>query len=436
MKRMEGSEGVEGVEMEENEAEQQLCELFEAALGIREPWYVKEVVLSAEEKRIEINIDFRKGTAFAYKDEEVEGSYKAHNTVIKKLRHLNFFEYECFLCVRTPVIRPKPGKTRTIKTPWEGLSKGLTLLYEAFVLRLGKHMSVHAAHRLTGLSDRKIWTLLDRYVEKAREKADLSNVTRIGMDEKSAKKGHRYITVFVDLDARKAIYVAEGRGSEAVAEFRKELERRNGDPSRIEHVSCDMSKAYIKGVQENFHNAKITFDRFHIVKIINEAVDETRRRERKERPDLLKNTRYLFLKNDESLTEAQKSRLDVLSMRKWNLKSIRALHIRRNFQEIYKNASSREEFERLLEAWHGWASKSRLEPMKAAARTIKRHWEGIVNWYDSRINNGILEGMNSLIQAAKARARGYRRFRYLKIIVYLVVGKLDFKTLNACYEPL
>ena len=113
------------------------------------------------------------------------------------------------------------------------------------------------------------------------------------------------------------------------------------------------------------------------------------------------------------------------AMPRLNLKTVRAYHIRENFQEIYKE-ETREGFERALKKWYFWATHSRIAPIRDAAKTIKRHWTGVLRWHDSKINNGILEGLNSLVQAAKAKARGYRTFKNLKTIIYMLTGKLDY----------
>ncbi|MBT4509103.1 transposase, partial [Desulfobacula sp.] len=144
---------------------------------------------------------------------------------------------------------------------------------------------------------------------------------------------------------------------------------------------------------------------------------------------ILTKTRYVLLKNHNNLTKNQKDKLEELKLSKLNLKSIRALHIRENFQEIYK-ASSEEEFETLLKKWYFWATHSRLEPIIKAAKTIKNHWDGVLEWKKSQINNGILEGLNSIVQAAKAKARGFRTFRNFRIVVFLLTGDLNFKALN------
>ena len=184
-----------------------------------------------------------------------------------------------------------------------------------------------------------------------------------------------------------------------------------------------MSAAFIKGVTDNLTEAEITFDKFHAVKLINDAVDKVRRAESKGRPEL-KRSRYLWLRNEPSLSA--ESREQLTSLTRLHLKTARAYRIRLAFQEIYQQPSS-DWGALFLDRWYSWAIRSRLEPIKDAARTVMRHRDGILAWFDSRIANGLIEGINSLIQAAKAKARGYRSTRTLKAITYLIAGKLDLK---------
>ena len=188
-----------------------------------------------------------------------------------------------------------------------------------------------------------------------------------------------------------------------------------------------MSKAFIKGVSENLPNAKITFDKFHILKNINKAVDEVRREEVKTQP-ILKKQRYLFLKNESNLTQKQKNKMTEIKLSHARLKTLRALNIRETFQEIY-GADTIEEFKTRLKHWYNWAVRSKLAPIRKAAKTIKEHWDGVVRWKKSQINNGILEGLNSVVQAAKKKARGYGD-KHFKTIAYLTTGKLNFSLIN------
>lgn len=410
-------------------------DLFQVALHIFDPWYVSDIDFDEERKILNIHIDFKKGTTFYYEDleENVTGNFKPHDTVNKRWRHLNFFEHECYLNARVPRVKINDGKVRLIKTPWEGISSGFTLLFEAIILQLVKNMTVHGTSRLTNVNDHKLWNLLDCYVNKTLDLKDFSDVDTIGIDETSQKKHHNYITLFVDLKERSTLFIAEGKSNKTVKEFSTFFEDHKGKPEEVTNVSCDMSPAFIKGVKKYLPMAAITFDKFHIMKLINKAVDKVRREEVKHNP-LLKGTKYIFLKNKENLSEKQKNQLESISLSKQNLKTLKALQIRESFQDIY-NAEDQETFEMLLKKWYFWATHSRIEEIKGVAKTIKAHWAGIIEWKRSQINNGILEGLNSLIQAAKAKARGYRTPKNFKIIAYLLTGKLNFNLVNKSYLP-
>ena len=188
-----------------------------------------------------------------------------------------------------------------------------------------------------------------------------------------------------------------------------------------------MSPAFIKGVTDNLPKAEITFDKFHILKIINEAVDDVRRQEAKTNP-LLKKTRYIFLKNESNLTDKQRAKKEELILADLNLQAMEALRMRETFQQIY-HAETEESFIALVQKWLDWVLNCGLEPMQKAAQTVERHLSGIHNWMRSKINNGILEGLNSIIQAAKRKARGYGK-KHFATIAFLLTGKLNLQKVN------
>jgi transposase len=312
-----------------------------------------------------------------------------------------------------------------IELPWARDGADFTFLFESFAMTLVREMPVNKVSQIIKVDDNKLWRMMYYYTEAARQLEDYAGVNKLGVDETSKTKGHNYVSLFVDLAEKRTIFVAEGKGSETMNAFAQDFKAHHGNPDDITDVSMDMSPAFIKGVEENLHNATITFDKYHILKIINTAVDEVRKNEAKQQ-NLLRGQKYLFLRNRQNLSESQlKALQSIESMSKLNLKTVKAYHIRENFQEIYKE-ENREGFEKSLKKWYFWATHSRIEEMKETAKTIKRHWSGVLQWYDSRINNGILEGLNSLVQAAKAKARGYRTFKNLKTIIYMLTGKLDY----------
>ena len=397
-------------------------DLFQLALGLVPPWMVADAKFDADKKRLDIEIDFKTGGRFPC-PECGKADCPVHDTVKKSWRHLNFFQHQAFLHARVARIDCPEHGVRLVNVPWARPGSGFTLLFEAFVMTLVKDMPVAAVARLVGEHDTRLWRVIQHYVDTAVARMDLSDLRRVAIDETAAKRGQDYISLFVDIDARKVVYVTEGKDADAVARFADHVDDHNSDASRIKEVCIDMSGAYIKGVTENLTEAAITFDKFHAVKLVNDAVDQVRRAERRERPEL-KHSRFLWLKNEGRLTVAQYATLDALT--RLNLKTARAYRIRLAFQEIFDQPSY-EWAALILDSWYSWAIRSRLEPIKKVARTVKRYRDGILRWFDSKIANGLIEGINSLVQAAKAKARGYRSLRNLIAITYLIVGKIDLK---------
>lgn len=397
--------------------------LFERALRLDTPWKITRIEFGESEGIIRVFIDFPRGSVFCCP--VCSKSVKAYDTTEKEWRHLSFFQYACYLVVRVPRIACPDDGILQIAVPWAREGADFTFLFESFAMILVREMPVNRVSQIINVDDNKLWRMMHHYTEAARKKEDYSGVKQIGVDETSKAKGHDYVSLFVDLGKKRTIFVAEGKGSETMAAFTEDFKEHLGNPHDITDVSIDMSPAFIKGVEENLPNAAITFDKYHIMKIINTAVDDVRKAEVKEQ-SLLRGQKYIFLKNRKNLTESQHKSLKAIeAMPRLNLKTVRAYHIRENFQEIYKE-ETREGFERALKRWYFWATHSRIDPIRDAAKTIRRHWTGVLRWYDSKINNGILEGLNSMVQAAKAKARGYRTFRNLKTVIYMLTGKLDY----------
>jgi len=268
---------------------------------------------------------------------------------------------------RVPRIKCNNCGVRVVKVPWARNDSGFTLLFEAYIMLLAPSMPVKKIGELVTEHDTRLWRLIQHHVDKAREEADYSNVKKVGVDETSSKRGQNYVSIFVDLEKSKTIFATEGKDSTTVERFKADLCEHGGDPDAIKDVSCDMSPAFIKGVVENLPNAEITFDKFHILKTLNDAVDKVRCQEQKGQPEL-KKTRYIFLKNPKNLTSKQADRLEDLKLKNLNLKTMRAYHLRLNFQELWLQPS--DQAEHFLKKWYYWATHSRIEPMKEAAYTI------------------------------------------------------------------
>lgn len=396
--------------------------LLQLALGLTPPWTVTRSDFDPDAKRLDIQIDFTPGSRFPCPNCGA-ADCPAYDTERMTWRHLNFFQYQAWLNARVPRLRCDTCGIRKAHVPWARPDSGFTLLFEALLMTMLSAMPVNSVAKMVGEHDTRLWRVLHHYVDQARARSDASDVTRVAIDETAARRGHDYITLFVDIDQARVLFATEGRDADTVAAFAEDLAAHGGDAEAISEVCIDMSPAFIKGTAEHLPNAAITFDKFHAVKIVNDAVDQVRRTEQKGQ-SLLRGTRYIWLRNPTNLSDRQRATLDSLPTR--HLKTARAYQIRLAFQDLYHQPSA-EAGAGFLKKWYFWATHSRLEPMIEAARTVKRHWDGILRWFDSKIANGLIEGINSLVQAAKAKARGYRSIRNLKAIVYLLAGKLDLK---------
>lgn len=268
--------------------------LFETALSITPPWHVAGVDLDAPSRTLTIRIDFTPGSRFTVAG--VEGAHPVHDTVTKRYRHLNFFQHECHLEVRVPRVRLPDGSVRLVEPDWAGKLAGFTLLFEALVLLLCQNMTFAAVSRLVNVSPHRVMTLCGRYVDLALAQADFSEVKNLAIDETSRARGHDYVTLAADAKRRAVLFVTEGREAAAIERLAADLKAHGGDPEAIESVSIDMSPAFIKGVTGHLPQARITFDKFHVIAHASTALDKTRRIEQKTDPSL-KGMRWKLLKD-------------------------------------------------------------------------------------------------------------------------------------------
>lgn len=392
-------------------------DIFQAALGLDEEWIVVKAEFKAQEKRLDIYLDFTPGTQFPCSVCGIKNG--VYDTAERTWQHLNFFQYATYIHARLPRVNCQTDGVKQIQVPWARERSGFTLLFEAMIMTLADKMPVRSIADMVGVHDTRIWRIIEHYVNKDVDNLDCSKVRRIGVDETSSKRGHNYVTLFVDMDTSKVIFVTKGKDSDTLKAFKDHIGMHKGDAEQIAEFSSDLSPAFISGVAKYFPKAHITFDKFHVMKLLNAAVDETRRSEQIQEKDL-KSSRYVWLKNPCNLSKKQQKKLDSLSSKK--LKTGRAYRMKLLFQELFTYDEDRAIAG--LKKWYVWATHSRLEPIKVFAKTLKKHWDGIVRWFKTKLTNGILEGLNSLVQAARVRARGYRSVDYFKVMIYMVAGKM------------
>jgi transposase len=400
--------------------------LFEAALGVSDPWFVSAVDFDVAAKRLTVQIDFTAGSRFPHR--EIAGEHPVHDTVAKRYRHLNFFQHDCYLEVRTPRIKLPDGRVALVEPDWAGKLKGFTLLFEAMVLTLAQQMPFSAVARTVGESWHRVHAICKRYVELALAEIDLSGMASAAVDETSYKRGHNYITLVADADERKVVFVTEGKDGATLEQFAAHLQSHNATPEQITSVSIDMSPAFIKGVTEHLPQARITFDKFHVIAQASSAVDKMRRIEQKIDPDL-KGMRWNLLKDRDRLTVAQRVDLDAFVANVTTRRTARAWLYREQLRDILDRKQINV-VSAMLGQWCTNVMRSKVEPMKEVARMIRKHFDGIVAWTQTRQTNGFLEALNGLFQAARRHARGYANLDTMRTVLFLIASKLNFSSIN------
>lgn len=311
--------------------------------------------------------------------------------------------------------------------PWARAGSGFTPLFEALALCLAKEMTVADMAKRMNCGQAALWRMLARYVNETVAMEDYSSLKAVGMDECSRKRGHQYITTFCDLDASRVVDVEDGRDHTVFTGFLRFLGDHGVPHSQVTELCMDMWEPYMKGAQETLPHAEITFDRYHVMVLMNRAIDLVRRSEAKNKWS--RGARFLLLRNLEKLTERQRGELE--RIKSLDSKTARAYHIKLALRRLWEQPTPAEA-EKYLRQWYFWAAHSRLEPVIYVAKAIKRHWHGVLRFFASRITSGIVEGLNSKIKTAMIRAYGFKAFEHLRTIMYLVAGKLNFSLPTQC----
>ena len=418
--------------------------LFHELLGLGENWKVEKIEFLKDSKgEVHIVVESQPELFENLRCEECSAVMSLYDHAPERTwRHLNIFEHVCYLHCKLPRCKcNKCGKMRRIEGPWQGKTKGFTLMFEAMCLTLLREMPVNAVARITGEHDTRLWRLLNSYVERSYEQKDFSEVEVIGCDELSAKKGPEYVSVFADMKAKEVIFATPGKSSDVFNEFSEELSKHGANAKQIREISVDMSPAYTKGIRDNFSNTQIVYDRFHVFANISKAVDEVRQREHrkliKQGDKTLKNTMWLFRKNPENLSADQSVLLDDLTQT--NLMTAKAHQMRLTLQDIYNYAPA-VLFKRKILAWCKWIDLCVreygyiFEPMKKAAKTLRKYLDGIVAYKNNRTNNAFMEGLNSVFSAVKRKARGFRNTQNLITMLYFVSGNLPLDDLELTHR--
>jgi len=326
---------------------------------------------------------------------------------------------------RTPRANCPEHGVKTMTVPWAAPQGRFTLHFERFAIEvLLACANVQAGCALLGIGWETGHEIMKRAVERGLERRQLDQLKHLGMDEKSFKRGHSYITLLTDLEQSRVPEVAEDRTREAAGQLWDSLSP--AQKAAVEAVAVDMWEPFIQSVREQVPAADVVHDKFHVSKYLNEAVDKVRRQEHKELlaqgDETLKGSRQLWLYNPQNFTPDQASEFSAL--KDLQLKVARAWAAKELFTKFwqYQEAGWARRF---FKDWFGWISRSRLQPMIAVARMLKRHLENLLTYLKHHITNAVTEGLNSKIQSLKSAARGFRNFRNYRTRILFFCGKLD-----------
>ena len=399
-------------------------ELFTQSIGIREPWYIERSEFSAKDKAVHIYIAARKGAKYACN--ECGGMLDAHDYEQERIwQHGDVVFRPCYIHCRRPRVKcPRCGKIHVADAPWARFRSRYTLLFEAYAMELVEVLTVEEARKFLRISHTSLTNIVQYYVWKKVAGDNHSGIKRLNFDETSFKRGQSYVTVACDSDARRVIGVEDGRSAKQIWEFSIKFEEKGGDCNAVEQCASDMCGAYLLGISAWFPNAIQVVDRFHVKKLMLGAMDEVRREEQGRAVSRSRKSGKKLLMIPQTRQSEQQAE-KVAELCKAYPKTGRAFRMVQALDMIY-TARSMEEADGLFDSLYRWLRRSRLMPMKKVALTLQEHKKRILAYFVSRLTNAIAEGINSLIQAAKRKARGFRTFKGFATMIYLQCSKLDF----------
>jgi transposase len=347
---------------------------------------------------------------------------------VRRWRHMNFGEFRVELEYAPRRVRCRPcGGVRVERVAWAEHGSFFTREFEELVAYLAQVTDKSQVTRLAGIAWRSVDAIVTRVVDRKVPEDRFNDLRRIGIDDFSYRKRHRYLTIVVDHDRKRVVWARKGRDSGTLAEFFDEL-----GPERtasIELATIDMAAGYIKTLEERAPGAQIVFDRFHVQRLASDALDEVRRGIMRELGHgdgrrALTRSRFALLKNPWNLNDLEAGRLR--DVERANAPLYRAYLLKEGLAGALdylqpKRATS------ALKNWLGWASRSRLRPFVRVARTVRRHMDGILAYVKTRSTNGFTEGINNRVRMIARRAFGYHDPQPLISMIFLCCGGIALR---------
>lgn len=314
---------------------------------------------------------------------------------------------------------------RVEQVPWASLGSMFTLPFEEMVAYLAQATDKTKVTRLMGISWQTVGSIVERVVERCLDPDRLKGLRTIGVDEFSYRKHHRYLTLVVDHEKERVVWTCKGRSADVLKAF-FELLGPEGRAS-ITTVTVDLAGSYTKAIKEALPDANICYDRFHVQKLASEAVDEVRREEVREASDeetskAIKHSRFSLLRNPWNLTKKDGEKLRVIQ--ETNRRVYRAYLLKESLRDALDCLEPQRAVGKLRE-WMAWASRSKLKPFVRAARTVRKHFVGVVTYLCSRLSNGFTEGTNNMIRMITRRAFGFHSAEALSAMIFLHCGGIQ-----------
>ena len=393
-------------------------------LGIGSPWEVKTVELKLADKKVEIELGWQWGAAAQCPECGRECSI--HDCAPERTwRHLDTMQFTTLIRARVPRSDCPEHGVKTMKVPWAAPQGRFTLLFEHFAVDvLLASASVSQACELLKISWDAAHEIMRRAVERGLRRRELEGLVHLGLDEKSFRRGHSYVTLLTDLEGARVLDVVEERTTQAADQLWESLSPEQ--KQTVEAVAVDMWEPFMDSIRQHVPQADIVHDKFHVSKYLGEAVDKVRRAEHKELmaqgDETLKGTRQLWLYNPENFSPQQRE--EFAQLKDLQLKVARAWAAKELFSKFWEYQQEGWA-RRFFREWFGWVSRSKLKPLVEVARLLQRHLENLLTYLEHRITNAVTEGLNSKIQSLKAAARGFRNFRNYRTRILFFCGKLN-----------
>jgi len=400
--------------------------LYQHLLGLTEPWTVSRVDLDVSSQRVDVWVEHPKRMQWPCPKCNALCSLHDH-TEERSWRHLDSCQFQTILHAKPPRVNCSEHGVLQVRLPWAEPHARFTMLFEAFAIRVLLETSIQAACKILCVSWDEAWYLMHRAVERGLSRKQPRLIPYLGVDEKTAGRGQKnYVTVICDLVEGTVEGVTEGREKRSLLDYIETLSPEQREA--IQAVAMDMCDSYIYAVRDGLPEGqdKVVFDRFHIMQHMGKAVDSVRKQEnrslRAQGDSTLTGTRYVWLYARENLPSRYWE--DYYALKDSDLKTARAWAIKENLRKLwnYKTLRWAEPF---WKRWYFWATHSRLEPVKKAAKTFKNHLYGIINYFKHPITNAMSEGINSKIETLWKRACGYRNKQRFRTVILFNFGGLD-----------